>query len=165
MVKMDGARVWQRGEICSVDRDWFSFGYDYSYLQEAGGVLLTATFSFPLSDNLEQVRESKAEWLLQRKEKFPKKPSAGCVFQNLTAEEVDELGLPTSSGGYFIDKVLELKGERRGGAKISERHANFIVNTGGATAEDVMALIDLVKSRAKEHRVSLQLEIGLVGMD
>jgi UDP-N-acetylmuramate dehydrogenase len=78
-------------------------------------------------------------------------PSAGSVFKNPS-------GAPGSSG-QLIDKV-GLKGERVGGAMISERHANFIVNTGGAKASDVLALIQLAQAKVFEaFGVRLEPEI------
>jgi UDP-N-acetylmuramate dehydrogenase len=59
-----------------------------------------------------------------------------------------------------------LKGERIGGAKVSEVHANFIVNEGGASARDVLQLIEVIRRRALAERgVRLELEVQLVGDD
>ena len=78
--------------------------------------------------------------------------SAGCVFKNP----------PSESAGYLIDRV-GLKGYRRGDAEFSPKHANFIVNRGNATSEDVLALIELAKKRVRESfGVELQLEIRLL---
>lgn len=81
-------------------------------------------------------------------------PSAGCVFKN-----------PAGSGksaGELIDKC-GLKGRRAGGALISQKHANFIVNAGGATASDVMRLIDIARKEVKDRfGVELELEIEIV---
>jgi UDP-N-acetylmuramate dehydrogenase len=63
------------------------------------------------------------------------------------------------SAGMLIDKA-GLKGTAVGGAVVSERHANFIVNRGGATASDVLRLIELIRDRVrKEHNVTLELEV------
>ena len=57
-----------------------------------------------------------------------------------------------------------LKGESVGGARISEIHGNFIVNEGGATAEDVISLMKKVKRRVRDHQgVELEPEVGLLG--
>ena len=80
-------------------------------------------------------------------------PNAGSIFKNP----------PGQFAGQLIDAV-GLKGHRQGGAMISERHANFIVNAGGATAADVRALIDEAARRVAESKgVRLELEIKLVG--
>jgi UDP-N-acetylenolpyruvoylglucosamine reductase len=83
----------------------------------------------------------------------PRKPSAGCVFKNPK----------TIPAGKLIDE-LGLKGTRVGGAVVSDVHANFIVNEGNATASDVLALIDVIKQRAKSARgIELETEVEILG--
>ncbi|MDH5666778.1 MAG: UDP-N-acetylmuramate dehydrogenase [Nitrospira sp.] len=80
-------------------------------------------------------------------------PSAGCVFKNP----------PNDSAGRVVEAV-GLKGVRVGDAEVSERHANFIVNRGDASAKDVLALIRKVKGRVyRQTGVKLELELKLVG--
>ncbi len=75
--------------------------------------------------------------------------SAGCIFKNP----------PGASTGKMIDE-LGLKGERVGGAVVSERHANFIVNRHGATAADILKLMDLIRERVlKTYGVELEEEV------
>lgn len=82
----------------------------------------------------------------------PKERSAGCVFKKCE----------TTPAGLLIDKV-GLKGVKVGGAKISEVHANFIVNTGSATAEDVISLIKLAELEVyKQFNKKLELEIEII---
>ncbi len=103
----------------------------------------------------------------------PEKPSAGCVFKNLEyekvlrqnrrlAEDIMAKGLVKSGkigAGYLIDQ-LGLKGKTVGGAKVSEKHANFIVNTGKARSEDVVKLINLIKMKIKQkYKINLEKEI------
>jgi UDP-N-acetylenolpyruvoylglucosamine reductase len=84
----------------------------------------------------------------------PKEPSAGCIFKNPS---------PTLSAGKLIEE-LGLKGTRRGGAVVSEVHGNFIVNEGGATAGDVLQLIEIIQTRAKAERgVELRTEVEIIG--
>jgi UDP-N-acetylmuramate dehydrogenase len=90
-------------------------------------------------------------------------PSAGCVFQNPDAG-VDRLpeGVPASAGA-LVDRV-GLKGHRIGGARISETHANFIVNEGNATAADVRALITAARAAvADSFGIVLRDEIVYLG--
>ena len=83
------------------------------------------------------------------------KPSAGSVFRNP----------PGDSAGRMIDD-LGLKGYRVGGAEISAKHANFIVNNGSATAADVLAIIMEVRRRVKdEYGAELQTEIRFIGFE
>ncbi len=80
-------------------------------------------------------------------------PSAGCVFKNP----------PGNAAGRLIDQA-GLKGRRQGGAQISERHANFIVNRGGATARDILTLMDVMqKSVLEATGVHLEPEVQVVG--
>jgi len=85
----------------------------------------------------------------------PKAPSAGCAFKN-----------PESiPAGRLVDE-LGLKGTRVGGARVSLEHGNFIVTDPGATAADVLELLELVKQRALAERgISLQTEIQIIGED
>jgi UDP-N-acetylmuramate dehydrogenase len=80
-------------------------------------------------------------------------PSAGCVFKNP----------PNDSAGRVVE-AAGLKGARVGDAQVSEKHANFIVNQGKATAKDVLALIKKVRAQvARKTGVKLDLELKLVG--
>ena len=80
--------------------------------------------------------------------------SAGTIFKNPS---------DTLAAGYLIDEA-GLKGISHGGASISEKHANFIVNMGGATAADVFYLIKLAKQKvAAKFNINLELEVKLIG--
>lgn len=80
-------------------------------------------------------------------------PSAGCVFKNP----------PNDSAGRVVEAV-GLKGVRIGDAEVSDKHANFIVNRGGASAKDVLTLIKKVKGQVfRKTGVKLELELKLVG--
>lgn len=86
---------------------------------------------------------------LQRVKSQPGGRNAGCVFKNP----------PGAHAGRLIDE-LGLKGTRIGGAVVSPRHANFVVNEGGARAQDVLDLLDLVRAAvAREAKVELELEV------
>lgn len=85
----------------------------------------------------------------------PKASSAGCMFKNPG----------TIPAGKLVDE-LGLKGTRVGGAEISKVHGNFMVNSGQATARDVLELIEIVKRRAREERgIELKTEVRVVGED
>ncbi len=114
--------------------------------------------------------------LAYRRENHPlDRPSSGCIFKNVEKRIKDPLLLKkfpelesfnergVIPAGYLIDKA-GLKGEERGGARVSKKHANFIINTGGASAKEVCAVIELVKSRVEEvFGVKLEEEIKYVG--
>jgi UDP-N-acetylmuramate dehydrogenase len=80
-------------------------------------------------------------------------PSAGCVFKNP----------PNDYAGRLIE-IAGLKGSRIGGAMVSPRHANYIVNVGGATGADILALLDLVQKEVQRKvGVHLDPEIRVIG--
>jgi len=94
------------------------------------------------------------ELLKCRRDKQPLEfPSAGSVFKR--------------PEGYFAGKLIEdagLKGTRVGGAVVSPKHAGFIVNEGGATAEDVLSLVDIIKEKVFSlFGVTLECEIRFIG--
>jgi UDP-N-acetylmuramate dehydrogenase len=92
----------------------------------------------------------------ERLEKHPMEmPSAGSIFKNKNG----------NPAWIYIDQA-GLRGFRIGGACISEKHPNFIVNTGNATASDVLGLIDAAKKRVKEAvGIILEEEVELWGFD
>ena len=99
----------------------------------------------------EEVR-ARVEAFAEKRRSQPKGHSAGSVFRNP----------PGSPAGYLIDQA-GLKGFRIGGAKVSEIHANFIINDGDATSADVRALIATVKARVKDlFGIELLEEVRIV---
>jgi len=117
------------------------------------GIVVEAVLRVTESDAV-QMRRSMEASLRQRKRSQPLgMPSAGSVFVN---PEGDSAGRLIESAG--------LKGVRMGGAQVSEVHANFIVNTGGATAADVVGLVQMVRDAVKEtHGIELRPEVRFVG--
>lgn len=94
-----------------------------------------------------------AEYSQRRWTTQPAAPSAGCVFKNP----------PQTSAGKLIDEC-GLKGFRVGGAVVSDKHANFIVNDGHASAQDVLDLVAIVRNRVKVARgIELETEVKIVG--
>lgn len=139
------------------------FAYDESRLQTTGEALLWVEIRVHEADPA-VLRATAKESLTYRKRTQPLAlPSAGCIFRN--PEDQRQLlpeGVPCSAGA-LIDRV-GLKGERRGGARISPVHANFFVNEGGATAADVAGLIDEARRRVSEtFGIVLKEEIVRLG--
>ena len=101
----------------------------------------------------EQSERRSQEYNQRRWASQPAAPSAGCIFKNPAA-------VPA---GRLIDE-LGFKGVRTGGARVSDVHANFIVNEGGATAADVLRLIGRIRSQAEAERgIWLETEVEIVG--
>ena len=93
------------------------------------------------------------EHILARKTKQPLEyPSAGSIFKRYP--------------GYFTAKLIDeagLKGHSIGGAQVSEKHAGFIINKGGATAHDVLDLIELIKAKVYENEgINIECEVRYI---
>ncbi|PIS16439.1 MAG: UDP-N-acetylenolpyruvoylglucosamine reductase [Candidatus Portnoybacteria bacterium CG09_land_8_20_14_0_10_44_13] len=124
--------------------------------------------------NKEQILQKIKGIILERGGKNPPQPSAGSVFKNYRLKDSDPLieqfpdwAEKIRSGkiaaGYLIEQC-GLKGKQIGGAKIPEEHANFIVNLGGARAEDVVALIRLCQDGVKKrYNIVLEEEVRYLG--
>lgn len=145
-VLIDGRRV-------TVGRDWFNFSYDFSSLQNTSAVLLTVTFQLKNADPAVLTQHS-LETLKRRNERQPVGLAcSGCTFKN-----VDGV-----SAGKLIDDA-GLKGFRVGGAFVSPVHANFIINDGSATVQDVLELMRHIRRTVREQTgMTLVPEIFLVG--
>jgi UDP-N-acetylmuramate dehydrogenase len=134
------------------------FGYRDSIFKHQRFVVLDALFQLRRGERA-SIQQSVAE--LSRLRKTTQDLSAqtaGCVFRN----PKDQTDVPAAK---LIDD-LDLKGKQIGGAKVSEKHANFIVNAGGATASDVVQLISYVKQQVRDKAgVQLMEEIDYIGFD
>jgi UDP-N-acetylmuramate dehydrogenase len=143
------------GQRRTVDHDYFQFAYDYSILHDRNDVVLTATFRLSPEpvDYLRMVMRENLKWRDDRHPDLWLYPSAGSVFKKIEAV----------GAGRLIDQV-GLKGHILGGAQFFHKHANIIVNLGGATAADVRALIALAQETvSRELGHDLQPEIGFIG--
>lgn len=145
----------EEGDRRTVGVDYFEFGYDRSVLHVRRDVVLSATFRLSPGDEAEMRRVMAANlaWRAERHPPLDTEPSAGSIFQ-----KIEGLG-----AGRLIDEA-GLKGYRVGGAEVSPRHANIVVNRGGATAADVRAVIAHVQRVVEEqtgHR--LVPEISFIG--
>jgi UDP-N-acetylmuramate dehydrogenase len=125
------------------------FDYDYSRFQKTHEIILEVTLTLASQANPELA----ANAIKIRQQTQPLNlPSSGCIFKNPTNQ----------SAGQLIDQA-GLKGTKIGGAQISEKHANFIVNIHNATAQDVQQLIKLIQQKIKEKfNVPLELEIFII---
>lgn len=123
---------------------------EFGYRRGAEGFLLSAVFGLSPATPGES-RALAVRYAAERRKKQPALPSCGSVFAGAD--------MPA---GYYIERA-GLKGVRRGGAQISELHANFIVNTGGATATDFTELVNLAERRVRElFGVNLRREFVLL---
>ncbi|MFH1611654.1 MAG: UDP-N-acetylmuramate dehydrogenase [bacterium] len=153
------------------------FKYRDSIFKHNNDIVVSVEFKLQKGDKKE-IKKIVNQNLKTRKEKHPLEyPSAGCVFKNidLLSREIERRSSLSYSAGLLCfarnDKILaakliedcNLKGKQIGGAMISEKHSNFIVNIGNAKAKDVLDLIDLVKKEVKnKFGVELGEELGIM---
>ena len=142
----------REGNICTLDATEGGFDYKKSPFQTNGGIILEGIFA-TTGGNAEALgREMEGYEADRRSKGHFAYPCAGSVFKNNRA-----FGLPS---GKIIDN-LGLRGYTVGGAKISEHHANIIVNSGHATAQDVKDLVSLVEDKVREA-TGFQLEREII---
>ena len=139
----------RNGEIMELDNSTMEFGYRTSVIQNQPFVVTKVTFRLQPGDP-EQIAAKMAELAQKRREKQPLEyPSAGSTFKRPEGHFAGQLIMEAGLRGYSV-----------GGAKVSEKHCGFIVNTGNATAEDVKDVIWEVQRRVKERfHVELEPEI------
>ncbi len=141
------------GETFQLDREGMRFGLKSSALMTEGYIALSMEAELKVADSGE-LKEKARALLTERAAKQPLDvPNAGCAFKN-----------PQGSGAGRLIDACGLKGRTLGGAMVSMKHANFIVNASGARATDVRALMDEVRQRVFEKfGERLEPEIRLVG--
>lgn len=138
--------------LCTLTREQMSFSYRSSILVNGDLILLYATLRFVPMDRAD-VFALMREYAEKRRVSQPTEmPSLGSTFKRY-----DGVG-----AGYYIDRA-GLKGYAIGGARVSPKHAGFIVNAGGATADDYLALVDYIKSRVYAvFGIELEEEIQII---
>jgi len=138
------------GKLLVLKKENLSFAYRSSSFQTLPGAIVGATFVLTASS---EARQKQLEIIAYRKNTQPySDKSAGCIFRNPHC----------GHAGALIERS-GLKGMGVGGAKVSELHANFIVNAGGASTRNVLDLIALIKQRVQEKTgVELDSEVRYI---
>jgi len=141
------------GKIVFFDNKSCEFAYRHSVFQENNAIILRVGLRLKKS-NIQDVQNRYLQVLDKRKETQPLDyPSAGCVFKRID--------------GVAVSKMLDedgFKGRCVGGAMVSLKHANFIINKNNATSNDILKLINLIKDDFfKLHNIQLECEIKLLG--
>ena len=141
------------GSIREFSKEELNLGYRRSIFSEEGGIVISCTLDLK-NGSKEEIYAEMKELATRRKEKQPLSlPSAGSTFKR--------------PEGYFAGKLIQdagLRGLSVGGARVSQKHAGFIVNEGGASAEDVLTLIRLVQMTVKDRfGVDLTPEVRILG--
>ena len=144
----------QVGNVRTVSKDDLQMDYRYTNILERRLVLLSATFQLAPGDS-NSIKQRMNELNERRRKVQPlDMPNAGSVFKR-PGEDIYPGKLVEDAG---------FKGVKEGGARVSNMHANFIVNEGGAKATDVMKLVESIQKKVKEDTgLSLELELKLLG--
>lgn len=143
----------REGELLTIPAEKMEMGYRTSIIKTAGYLVLEAVISLKKGDE-EAIRATMKDLSERRTEKQPLDyPSAGSTFKR--------------PEGYFAGKLIMdsgLRGYRVGGAQVSEKHCGFVINAGGATAEDVRSLMDhVIRVVREKYGVTLEPEVKFLG--
>jgi len=141
------------GQIQFLTRGDLKFDYRSSNLE--GMIVLEARFSLKRDDERKILRRIKSFRDEKKSKQDLGSPSAGCIFKN-------PRGTEAKSAGELIE-LSGLKGKTVGGARVSDIHANFIINTGEAKASDVLELMDVVQKKVEaDHDIRLEPEVKII---
>ena len=139
------------GTVRQFSREQLRFSYRYTAL--APGIITEVVLQFPKVPPAEAYERIRQKLAYRNSTQEIRLPSAGCAFKNL----------PGMGAGSLIDRA-GLKGARIGDAQVSTRHANFIVNLGRATCDDVLSLMEHIQRRVRQtFHVTLEPEVRLIG--
>lgn len=144
----------QQKEFRRLEKEEHTFAYRHSsYMDHPQRIVTSAVFSLQPGDK-DEIRAKMSELNARRRAKQPLEyPSAGSTFKR--------------PEGNFAGKLIEdsgLKGYRIGGAQVSEKHAGFVINTGGATCEDVLKLMEYIEEQVYlRFGVHLEREVRVLG--
>lgn len=145
----------QTGELITLDKPRLNLGYRYSFVESNRHLILNATFNLK-TGNLNEINDKMNFHVEYRRQNHPPltEPNAGSTFRN-------------PEQGVYVGQLFEQVGAKNwteGGAKVSNKHANFLINTGNATSIDVSRLMFRMHSAVKEKfRYDLMAEIRFVG--
>ncbi|MBQ2976593.1 MAG: UDP-N-acetylmuramate dehydrogenase, partial [Clostridia bacterium] len=152
---VSSVRILQDGEIREISASEMAFSYRHTKAMDEKWIILGASFHLEKGDP-EAIDALMRDLAARRKEKQPLEyPSAGSFFKRPT--------------GYFAGALIEqagLKGVSVGGAQVSEKHAGFLINRGGATAADFIALKEKIQQVIQEKfGVQMENEVRILGND
>jgi len=143
------------GSIRKMENAAHEFAYRHSVFMDNGCTVLRSAFALSKGDK-EEIKAKMDGFMAARREKQPLEyPSAGSTFKRYP--------------GYFTAKLIDeagLKGCAVGGAKVSEKHAGFVINTGGATSRDVLELVGVIREKIHEREgIMIEREVRYLGYD
>jgi len=164
----------EKFDVFNLDGAKCDFGYRTSYFKDKNNlIIMDVEISLEKGDE-EEIKNKIEKNISARKEKQPQGRSAGSYFANpkvenesLISQFEKETGISCIDNrlpaGWLIERV-DFKGRKIGGAEVSEKHANFILNIGGAKAQDFVILSSLIKQKVRDELgVQLKEEIRYIG--
>jgi len=166
----------EEGRIEEIEKNQCQFDYRTSIFKKKNWVILGAELTFNIQHLTFKIKELASQYRQARQEKHPLEyPSAGSIFKNVPVEEI-----PKECFAKFTDSIktdpfpvvpaakiiaeAKLAGARIGDAQVSTKHTNFIINLGQAKSDEVLALIEKVKSVVKE-KFDIQLKVEPIIVD
>ncbi len=152
-ILVDATILSRDGEFKTVTCHELELGYRHSVLMDRGDIVVSANMVFEQSDQ-ESIKTLMDELNQRRKDKQPlEKPSAGSTFKRPV--------------GYYAGKLIMdagLRGYQIGGARVSDKHCGFVINTGNASSKDVVNLIEHIQNEVKrKFGVDLEPEVRMIG--
>jgi len=145
------------GEIVCYKKEALALGYRTSRFQNETAIILEASFRLEIK-NPNEIRDKMDDLMVRRRSTQPlNKKSAGSTFKRPAVQDKYAARLIDESG---------LKGFTIGGAQVSDKHAGFVINTGSATAADVLALMDAVREKVHaDSGIWLEPEVQMIGFE
>lgn len=168
-------RAFSEGVVSDFGPEWMGFEYRDSRLRHENPprtIVLNVALQLTPGGDPEAITARAKQYQAERREKQPLAPSAGSFFKNVydrnLAQSLDDLPDPLKEAGVvpagFLNMKAGCKGWQEGGAAVAEKHANFLINNGDATAMDFRRLADRVIERVRERfGVTLEEEVLSVG--
>lgn len=164
--------ILKNNKVITVKKDDIDFKYRTSSFKEnKDSIILSARFKLEKKD-IDEMKELVKDRLKRRVDTQPLEyPSAGSTFRNPHEKDYKDIfekyNLPINADGFvpagYIIESIGLKGKKIGGAMVSEKHANFIINYNKATSSDVIKLINFVKEKVKDkYEIDLVLEQEII---
>lgn len=158
----------ETGEILTVDKSWFNFGYDYSTLHKKSFYLFSATFKLKKKDSLyiAYAKGRRDEIIRHRLKRYPTSGTCGSFFRNFLLEEInfEILGQKIIFVGYYLDKIGVKGSLSVGDATVSYKHANMLVNKNNAKSIDIIKLAKQMQELVyKNYNIIPVPECQLIG--
>lgn len=173
---VDSVEVFRDGAVIKLSNEECKFGYRDSVFKHNTDIILRVYLKLEKSESNDLSKKA-METLIYRSGTQPKEHSSGCMFKNIKyntdtriyADDADYADMLKDflkkgmiSAGWLVEQV-GMKGEQVGQAKVSEKHGNFIVNLGGASASDVLSLLEKIKEKVYDKfGIELEEEIRVV---